>query len=285
MLRQEVEEEHEGEAEAFLIVVRTAEVVDEVVGAVQVGAVEVEEYLVLKEGGAVEVVGRDAARLLQERRHVVEAAIGLIIHCVGAEALDGSGIGVMEHVGVVPLGGVIDGLVIARYAVLKDGGAHEEAVGGVEALRLKLAHGAGSTAVGLAEEEGVARDEEMMMRGEDPDNLVPILMAYAEAVLGDAPERLLGHLGTEEADGVPAVDGAVARPFAAIAASGMDEAVVGVVVYGPDGKAEGTVDERVGSLQALSLGGGCDKEEAGENNGCQDMGTTSTITGLHNDSV
>lgn len=191
----------------------------------------------------------------------------------------------MEHVGVVPLGGVIDGLVIARYAVLKDGGAHEEAVGGVEALRLKLAHGAGSTAVGLAEEEGVARDEEMMMRGEGPDNLVPILMAYAEAVLGDAPERLLGHLGTEEADGVPAVDGAVARPFAAIAASSMDEAVVGVVVYGPDGKAEGAVDKRVGSLQALSLGGGCDKEEAGENNGCQDMGTTSTITGLHNDSV
>lgn len=261
MLRQEVEEEHEGKAETLLIVVRTAEVVDEVVGAVQVGAVEVEEYLVLKEGSAAEVVSGAAARLLQERRHVVEAAIGLIIYCVGAEALDSGRIGVMKHVGVVPLGGVIDRLVIARYAVLKDGGAHEEAVGGVEALRLKLTHGAGSTAVGLAEEEGVARDEEMMMRGEGPDNLVPILMAYAEAVVGDAPERLLSHLGTEEADGVPTIDGTVARPLSPIAASGMDETVVGVVVDGPYGKAEGTVDERVAGLQLLSLGARSDKDD------------------------
>lgn len=272
VLRQEVEEEREGKAEALLIVVGTACVVDKIVGTVLVGAVEVEEYLILKEGGTAEVFGGMAARLFEEAGHVVEAAIGLIIDSVGAEALDGGGIGVMKHVGVVPLDGVIDGLVVACYAVLKDGGAHEEAVGGVETLRLKLAHGGSGTVVGLAEEEGVARDEEMMMCGEGPDDLVPILMADAEAVVGDAPERFFGHLGAEEAEGVPGIDGTVARPLSAIAPSGMDEAVVGVVVYGPYGKTESAVDERIAALQLLCGSTGSKRGEEQERKGNKGTG-------------
>lgn len=84
MLRQEVEEEREGETEALLVVVGMAEVVDEIVGPVEVGTIEMEAYLILQEGGTAKIVGSRAARLFQEASHVVETAIGLIIYCVGA---------------------------------------------------------------------------------------------------------------------------------------------------------------------------------------------------------
>lgn len=231
-----------------------AEVVDEVVGFMFFGEVEVAADIATEGGGFAEVGFGDAGVFAKGLGHECEAAVGFEIDSVGAEAFDGGGVGMVEDVGIVPKGGVVNGLVIARYAVLEDCGAGEEAVGGVETLGFEFAHSEGRAAVGLAEKVGVEGDEVVVVGSYYPEYFVPILVSDAERVFGYAPEGLLGDLWPEEADSIPAVDGTVASPLAAVSASSVDEAVVGVVVHSPYGKPKSTVDERVVGLQILTFG-------------------------------
>ena len=76
-----------------------------------------------------------------------------------------------------------------------------------------------STLIGLAQEIVVASHHIVVPSSNHPDDFVPILMTHRSAVVGNAPERVFGSVGADEAEGVERIYGAVASPFAAISTS------------------------------------------------------------------
>lgn len=126
--------------------------------------------------------------------HLTQGAERHIISDVGAEAFDGVRIGVVQHVGIVPFGGVVYRLVVGGYAVLENGRAHEEAVLGIETIVDEFVYCSDTAVVGLAEHSCVGIDDPVVVGGHQPNDLVPILVADANAVFGDAPEGFLGSL-------------------------------------------------------------------------------------------
>lgn len=84
-----------------------------------------------------------------------------------------------------------------------------------------------------------------------PNDFVPILVANRRAVVGDTPKRFFRHFGMKQTHSVPAVYGAIARPLAAITFARFYHAIMNIVVDGPDGQLESTVQKRIIRLHFL----------------------------------
>lgn len=239
-----------------------AEVVDEVEEAVVDAIVEI--LLDVADESEAFVV-QCTVFFAQFHAHVPQGVVGIGIHHVGAEATDGVAVGVVQHIGVVPLLRVIDGLGVCLDAVLEYGWSHEEAVGAVEAERLQFRHGMVGTAVCFLQECRVGCDLVMVPCSRGPQHLVPILMVDAKGVVGDVPEAVESHFGAQQRHGVATVDGGIACPLSTIACSGMEDALVGVVVDGPYRQGKSGVEHGTVGVQPLCLRG--EAQEHGDQQG------------------
>ena len=77
-------------------------------------------------------------------------------------------------------------------------------------------------------------------------------MTHRSAVVGNAPERVFGSVGADEAEGVERIDGAVASPFAAISATGKDYSLgSGVFVDSANSNIECLVDGAIARSESL----------------------------------
>ena len=79
-------------------------------------------------------------------------------------------------------------------------------------------------------------------------------MPHRGAVVCNAPQRVLGSIGAQQACRVSRVECAVASPFAAVVASGKNQSVGGdVLVEGAHCHAEGLVERGVVGCDGLRI--------------------------------